>query len=192
MRSHKELVDDSSGKATQNRRQEKAQKKARRCGQLEEDVELQPVNELQPVRAALMSVNLGQYADELDALGYDFLPDLQTSSEVERAEIAKEVGMAPGHAKRFIKMFAGDKLAERQFSDEMPLGGDVDDAPNTRTSHALVPDNSASASSSQFKYRPDIDGLRAVAVLSVIAFHMQKSWLPGGFTGVDIFFVSCA
>jgi peptidoglycan/LPS O-acetylase OafA/YrhL len=37
-------------------------------------------------------------------------------------------------------------------------------------------------------YRPDIDGLRAVAVLAVIAFHLG-SWLPGGFAGVDIFFV---
>ncbi len=38
-------------------------------------------------------------------------------------------------------------------------------------------------------YRPDVDGLRAVAVVSVIAFHLDKSWLPGGFVGVDIFFV---
>ncbi|WP_454618381.1 acyltransferase family protein [Bradyrhizobium cenepequi] len=37
-------------------------------------------------------------------------------------------------------------------------------------------------------YRPDIDGLRAVAVLSVIAFH-YGGLLPGGFTGVDVFFV---
>ncbi|UNM96183.1 acyltransferase [Ignatzschineria rhizosphaerae] len=39
------------------------------------------------------------------------------------------------------------------------------------------------------KYRPDIDGLRALAVLSVIVFHFKSSWLPGGFLGVDIFFV---
>lgn len=38
-------------------------------------------------------------------------------------------------------------------------------------------------------YRPDIDGLRAVAVLAVIVFHMRAAWLPGGFVGVDIFFV---
>ena len=48
---------------------------------------------------------------------------------------------------------------------------------------------SASDVAGHLSYLPSIDGLRAYAVLSVLIFHLNKQWLPGGFLGVDIFFV---
>ena len=39
------------------------------------------------------------------------------------------------------------------------------------------------------KFREDIQGLRALAVLSVVIYHISPHHLPGGFIGVDIFFV---
>ena len=41
---------------------------------------------------------------------------------------------------------------------------------------------------SHLTYRPEIDGLRAFAVVAVILFHMNYQWIPGGFAGVDVFF----
>lgn len=39
------------------------------------------------------------------------------------------------------------------------------------------------------RYRPDIDGLRALAVVAVVLFHADVPRLGGGFVGVDVFFV---
>lgn len=54
--------------------------------------------------------------------------------------------------------------------------------PTTPTAHK-------SASVSRVPYLPGLDGLRALAVVAVIVYHANSSWLPGGFLGVEVFFV---
>ncbi|MGB0148563.1 MAG: acyltransferase family protein, partial [Ilumatobacteraceae bacterium] len=42
---------------------------------------------------------------------------------------------------------------------------------------------------SKVPYLPALDGLRALAVVAVMVYHANSEWLPGGFLGVEIFFV---
>lgn len=39
------------------------------------------------------------------------------------------------------------------------------------------------------EFRTDIQGLRTLAVIFVFVFHLSSVWMPGGFIGVDVFFV---
>ena len=42
---------------------------------------------------------------------------------------------------------------------------------------------------SKVPYLPGLDGMRALAVAAVLVYHANPSWLPGGFLGVEVFFV---
>ena len=73
---------------------------------------------------------------------------------------------------------------------EAPTTGESEQVP-----HVGMPDTGEPEPDGTPKGRPlkghlaGLDGLRAVAVAAVIVFHLNPNWLPGGFLGVDVFFV---
>ena len=73
------------------------------------------------------------------------------------------------------------------------LGRALGTAANPAAASAWPTDGAAKATrlaqASSAKYRPDVDGLRALAVIPVLFFHTGLSLFSGGYTGVDIFFV---
>ena len=58
-----------------------------------------------------------------------------------------------------------------------------------RLTDSVIPADGLSGERRDSRFRPDIEGLRAVAVLAVVLFHAQLPGMGGGFVGVDVFFV---
>lgn len=81
--------------------------------------------------------------------------------------------------------------ASRGFARERAIGAVAEKM--QRHTRAITADLSNTTAFDSFSlrsaYRPEIDGLRALAVLSVIINHFNKDLLPSGYLGVDIFFV---
>jgi peptidoglycan/LPS O-acetylase OafA/YrhL len=75
-------------------------------------------------------------------------------------------------------------VGERRAVTASALGRRVNGTPTSVLSGAVT-----SANEETLGYRPALDGIRAVAVLAVIAYHFGYRWAPGGFLGVDVFFV---
>ncbi|HCE60323.1 acyltransferase [Janibacter terrae] len=63
------------------------------------------------------------------------------------------------------------------------------DAPRASAPAALLPAAPTAPGRSRRGHLAGLDGLRALAIISVLVFHLDPAWLPGGFLGVDIFFV---
>ena len=64
--------------------------------------------------------------------------------------------------------------------------------PLVRDTSRTAPADAARAGLEQISrvpYLPGLDGLRALAVVAVMIYHANSSWLPGGFLGVEVFFV---
>jgi peptidoglycan/LPS O-acetylase OafA/YrhL len=57
------------------------------------------------------------------------------------------------------------------------------------TSTGLAGDAAVAARDRSLGYLPGLDGIRAVAVVAVLLYHAELTWIPGGFLGVEVFFV---
>src|SRR5687768_18531454 len=59
----------------------------------------------------------------------------------------------------------------------------------TTTTPAAPPDSSIDRPARPRRFRPEVQALRALAVLLVLVYHIDPAALPGGYVGVDVFFV---
>ncbi len=86
--------------------------------------------------------------------------------------------------------------ALRRAGDERDLAGEFSTherqsrGDDGRMAGVAVPDRVAPEhATARLGYIPALDGLRALAVIAVLLYHADQAWIPGGFLGVDVFFV---
>jgi len=76
---------------------------------------------------------------------------------------------------------------EERNGGESRLAGTACAVADTR--HAAPRDHKVTPPAGRTRFRADVEGLRAIALLVVLLYHAEVAWLPGGYVGVDIFFV---
>lgn len=98
--------------------------------------------------------------------------------------------LAVGHTQEVLLSLPCEEQARIAADGPAPTTN-VDDADDVESMRSTVPGATAAQSLPAFPrlpYRPEVDGLRAIAIIPVVLFHFECGF-PGGFAGVDVFFV---
>ena len=69
------------------------------------------------------------------------------------------------------------------------LGGSVNGRGGPARFGPAVSDRGGGSGGEHQQFRPDVEGLRAVAIVLVVLYHVHAGLAPGGYVGVDVFFV---
>ncbi len=102
-------------------------------------------------------------------------------------------GTRPGHGPRVPSSLTAEALTATQplpkvEADAIVATTEPDQARAGKPGQASAGKSDQAPAKKAFR-APGLDGVRALAVLAVLGFHEAWSWLPGGFLGVDVFFV---
>lgn len=105
--------------------------------------------------------------------------------------------LAVGHTQEVLLSLPREEQA-RNAADGPTPKNNVDDADDVESMRSTVPGATATQllaskvlpepAFPRLPYRPEVDGLRAIAIIPVVLFHFECGF-PGGFAGVDVFFV---
>lgn len=96
--------------------------------------------------------------------------------------------LAVGHTQEVLLSLPCEEQARIAADGPAPTTNvdDADDADDVESMRSTVPGTEPAFP--RLPYRPEVDGLRAIAIIPVVLFHFECGF-PGGFAGVDVFFV---